>query len=447
MPNALLGSMLDLRRDFLGTLERAMLDQGDVARVVVGPPGARRVLHVITHPDGIQHVLATNSRNYAKRNPFYEEVRAWLGDGVLTSEGDTWQRQRRIVQPLFTPRRVTTYVDVMAEEANRLVEELRPAAASSSTVDLHAMSMRFTLRVVGRLLFGDDVEDIYETLDRAFPVINEAVVARGQQPIRLPRQWPTPRMRRATVAQRDLFEVVDRLVARHRDADGSPDLVTLLQHARDPETGGRLNNREIRDQVLIFLLAGHETTAIALTFALHLLGHHGAVQDRVRTEVNRVVPSWPPSADDVQRLMYTWAVVQEAMRLYPPAPNTGRLAIGPDTVLNHRIDTGAIVVICIWALHRNPALWHDPQLFDPARFAPDAVAGRHRYAYVPFGGGPRACLGALFARLEATVAVAAVTRAYRLRTDPVQPALTTGITLHPRRAVPCTVAALAASDR
>jgi cytochrome P450 len=447
MPNALLGSMLDLKRDFLGTLEQAMLDQGEYARVVYGPPGVRRVLHVITSPDGIQHVLATNSRNYVKRNPFYEEVQAWLGDGVLTSEGDTWQRQRRIVQPLFTPRRVATYVDVMAEEASRVVEEMRPQLAPTRTVDLHGMSMRLTLRIVGRLLFGDDVDDVYETLDRAFPVINEVVVTRGQQPVRLPRQWPTPLMRRAMGAQRDLFEVVDRLVARHRDPDGSPDLVTLLQHARDPETGGQLNNREIRDQVLIFLLAGHETTAIALTFALHLLGHHEAVQDRVRTEVNRVVTSWPPSADDLQRLTSTWAVVQEAMRLYPPAPNTGRLATGPDTVLNHRIDAGAIVVICIWALHRNPALWPDPQRFDPARFSPDAVAGRHRYAYVPFGGGPRACLGALFARLEATVAMAALVRAYRLRTDPVQPAVTTGITLHPCEPVPCTVSVLAAADR
>ncbi len=336
-----------------------------------------------------------------------------------------------------------TYVDVMVDEADRLVSGLSSASASSGTIDLHATSMRYTLRVVGRLLFGDDLHDVIDTLDQSFPIVNEHVRARAQQPVRLPRQWPTPRTRRALTAQQQLFDVVDHLVARHRDReDGAADLVGLLKHARDPDTGARLDEREIRDQVLIFLLAGHETTANALTFTLHLLGHHADIQDRVRREIGRLVPSWPPTADDVQRLHLTWMAIQEAMRLYPPAPGTGRLAVNADTVLGHRLEAGSIVVISMWATHRSAALWPDPRRFDPSRFEADAVAQRHRYAYLPFGGGPRACLGALFARLEATVAVAAIVRAYRLTTQPVQPALAPGITLRPRGPVPGEVSVL-----
>ena len=447
MLKTLLGSTLELKRDPLGTFERAMYEQGDVARIVLGPPGARQVLNLVTHPDGIQQILATNSRNYAKGSPFYREIRGWVGDGLLTSEGEEWQRQRRIVQPLFTPRRVKTYVDVMAEEADRLVGELSPGSSSAQTVDLHTTSMRYTLRVVGKLLFGDDLADVIATMDHAFPLVNQQVRTRAQQPIRLIRDVPTRRARQARAAQRELFEVVDRVVARHKEPTGADDLVTLLQHATDPETGAGLDAREIRDQVLIFLLAGHETTANALTFTLHLLGHHRETQDAVRAEVANVVSTWPPSADDVEHLDETWAAIQEAMRLYPPAPGTGRVALAPDDIGGHRLEAGSIVILSMWATHRNRDLWPDPQRFDPSRFAPGAVARRHRYAYVPFGGGPRACLGALFARLEATVAVAALVRAFRLTTDQVEPAVAAGITLRPRGAVPCSISALAPSSR
>jgi cytochrome P450 len=408
----------------------------------MGPPGARQIMYLVTSPDGIQHVLATNSRNYLKGSPFYREIRAWLGDGLLTSDGEEWQRQRRIVQPLFTPRRVKGYVDVMAEEADRLVEELTPGA-SSTTVDLHAVSMRYTLHVVGRLLFGDDLGDVIPTVDRAFPSISAQLRSRAQQPVRLLRELPTRSQRQMNRAGQQLFEVVDQVVARHPAATGD-DLVTLLHQARDPETGASLDALEIRNTVLLFLLAGHETTANALTFTMHLLGHHPSIQDAIRTEVDNVVTSWPPSADEVQQLESTWAAIQEAMRLYPPAWGTGRIAVEADTVAGQRLEPGAIVLVCMWATHRNSNLWPQPLLFDPSRFAPEAVARRHRYAYLPFGGGPRACLGSLFARLEATVAVAALIRAYRLTTEPVEPALAPGITLRPRDAVPGTVTALAA---
>lgn len=444
MPNVLLGSMLDVRRDPLRSLEKMMYEQGDVASFVMGPPGARLTMYLVSSPDGIQHLLASNSRNYLKGSPFYREIWAWLGDVLLTSEGEEWQRQRRIIQPLFTPRRVKSYVGVMAEEADRLVEELKTRNLSSS-IDLHEISMRYTLRVVGRLLFGNDLHDVIETVGRTFPVVNEQLRSRAQQPIRPLRNWPPRRSRRALSAQRELFDVVDHVVARHPSGAGADDLVTLLAHAADPETGAGLDAREIRNQVLLFLLAGHETTANALTFTLHLLGHHASVQEAIRAEVANVVTSWPPSADEVQRLEFTWAAIQEAMRLYPPAWGTGRIAIAGDTIAGQQLEAGSIVLVSMWATHRNRHLWPDPERFDPSRFAPDAVAQRHRYAYLPFGGGPRACLGAFFARLEATMAVAALARAYRLTTAPVEPALAPGITLHPRGAVPCSISALASS--
>jgi cytochrome P450 len=435
----LLGLARQLRRDQLGTLQGAMTGYGDVVHLAAGPPGRRARFYLVTHPDGVQQVLAGGAEGYSKDTLFYREIAASFGDGLLTSNGQRWRQQRRTLAPLFTPRRVARYVAVMADEAARLRHRWT-AAATSTRVDLHAEMVEYTLRVVGRALFGAGMDDAIPTIRATFPVVSEAARRRATAAIPLPPAWPTPARRRAASAMRALHAVVDAIVERRRDAPGdAEDLVSLLLAARDPETGAPLSPREVRDQVLIFLLAGHETTATTLTFALHLLGRHPDVQRRVHQELDDVLAARAPTAEDLGRLTYTTMVVKEAMRLYPPAYAFGRRSTTGDRIGGHRIPPGSIVVVSPWATHRHPAYWPDPERFDPERFHPAAASARHRYAWFPFGGGPRACIGSHFGLAEAVVAVAVLLTGRELRADPAPVPLSTAITLRPAGPVRCEV--------
>ena len=432
----LFGMSRELSTDLFGTYRRTMAQYPYMVRLVAGFPGRRLPLYMVYHPDGVQRVLSaggTGSGTYTKGSPFYQEIAAWLGDGLLTSEGDTWKQQRRMLAPLFTPRRMTTYVSAMTEEAERVAARWRTAG----TVDLHAELTEYTLRVVTRVLFGASVEDAIPVIRDSFPGFADYIRDRGMSPVRLPRTWPTPRGRRATRAQRDMYEVVDSIIDQRRAAkETGTDMVSLLMTARDPETGDRLSDQEIRDQVLIFLLAGHETTSIALTFTLFLLGHHPEIQKRVQVEIDGLTGDI-----DVNRFPYTTMVIKEAMRLYPPAFAIGRLTPTGDRIGDYDIPANSIVVVSPWATHHHPEFWPDPDRFDPDRFDPTVAAAQHRYAYFPFAGGPRACIGNHFAMTEAVVAVAVLLRAVSVRTSPDPVPLTTAITLRPAVPVPATLAA------
>jgi cytochrome P450 len=430
-----------LQRDQLGAYERLTAEYGDVVRLVVGPPGLRRVFYLVTHPDGVEQVLSSDPDGYSKNTPYYREIAAYLGDGLLTSGGRQWRQQRRTVAPLFTHRRIDGYVGVMAEEAGRLADRWGACAARGTPVDAGATMVDYALRTVGRILFGADVDDAVPVIRATFPVLNRHVRRRGLTPVRLPRSWPTPAQVRAAAARRSLYRVVDAVIDRRgRAAADGPDLISLLLSASDPQTGARMSGQEIRDQVLIFLLAGHETTSTALTFALHLLGRHPDVQAAVHREVIEVLGGRAPRADDIARLPLTTMVVKEAMRLYPPAYALGRLAESAVTVGRYRIPAGSILLLSPWATHRRADLWPEPQRFDPWRFTPGAEAARPRYAYVPFAGGLRGCIGSHFAMTEAVIAVATLLRRYAVAAESDDVALRTDITLQPAAPVRCRVA-------
>ena len=378
----MIGSALELQRDVLGTYERARRAYGDIVRISLGPSRLGRSVYVVFHPDAVRRVLASEADGYRKDNRFYEEVRWVLGDGLLNSQDEAWLRQRRFVQPLFTRRRIAGYARSMADEAVDLVERWQSRGAGGTTIDLHEEMSRLTLRVVGRLLFGSDVERAIPVVAYAFPILGQYALRRAFAPVRVPRSWPTPSNRRAVRAQRDLYAVCDELIARRRAADSQDeDLLSLLVGARD--RGEQLDDGEIRDQVLIFLLAGHDTTAIALTFALYLLGRHPDAQSRVRDEVDAVLGDRTPGAEDVDGLPYTTMVLKEAMRLYPPAWGLGRRTAAGDNIDGFEIPPGSDVVVSAWVTHRHPAFWEDPERFDPERFAPEREAERHRHAYFP----------------------------------------------------------------
>ncbi|RFU20107.1 cytochrome P450 [Geodermatophilus marinus] len=430
-----LGSAADLRRRLLATQLRALHELGDVVRFTAGPPGVRLVVHGVYAPEGVHHVLAAEAARYRKDNRFYAALRDDLGDGLLTSQDGTWLRQRRFVQPLFTHAQVERYLPVMAAEAGALVERWRAPARTGEPVDLHRETTRLTLRVVGRVLLGADLDDAVPLVRTALPVIGEHVRRRGFAPLPVPAGWPTPANLRARHERRRVEALVDRLTAARRaDAGDRGDLLGRLVAARDGGAG--LSDAEVRDQVVVFLFAGHDTTATALTAALHLLGAHPAEQERAHEEA-RGLPDVPSRAD-LDRLDHLTAVLKEALRLYPPAYATSRRRSGGDDVVGgYRIPDGTDVAVYPWVTHRHPRHWDDPERFAPRRFAPEREAARHRYAWFPFGGGPRACIGGHFALLESLVVLGAVLRAYRVETPdrpiPVRPR----VTLRPAAPVPC----------
>lgn len=436
--NPVLGSTLELRRDQLHTYERAMRDLGDVVRLAVGPPGLRIDLYCVFHPDGIRAVLAGSRETYSKANRGFQRITEAFGRGLLTSEGALWQRQRRLIQPLFTRSQVASYAEVVTEEATAVARRWERAARDASAVDANAEMVELALRVVGRAIFGDDVAKASAVLDSAFPILNHRIMRRMMSPLVVPPSWPTPDNRRAAHAQRALYSVVDDLIV-HREHDGAlgEDLVSRLLRARDSDTGAAMDLQQVRDEALIFLLAGHETTSTVLTFTLHLLGRHAREQRLVHDEIDAVLGDRPPTAADVPALKRTAMAIKEAMRLYPPAYALGRLAEREQEIGGFTIPAGSHVVVSQWATHRHPRFWEDVETFDPGRFTAEREAERHRYAYFPFGGGPRACIGLHFAMLEATLAVALLLQRFELHSEQEDvPLDTQGITLRPRHAVP-----------
>jgi cytochrome P450 len=435
------GSALDLLRDILGTSLRGMLEYGDVVRYVAGPPGPMRVIaYGIAHPDDVQHVLAAGTASYSKQDASYNELRALVGNGLLTSEGDVWKRQKRLVQPLFTHRRVASYAGMMAEEGTDLIERWKQLRDEDGTVDLHSEMTRYSLRVVCRALFGTDVEEIIPVLKDNVPYLSRRAFNRSITPIQIPATWPTPGNRHADRATAEIYGIVDKLIAERRAAPtGEDDLLSLLLQAQDPEGGNPLTDEEVRDQALIFLLAGHETTATALTFTLHLLGLHPDIQAKVQAEADEVLGDRMPTVEDSRALAYTTMAIKEAMRLYPSAYAIPRLVEKDDVIGGYHIPAGSVAVIGPYVTHRHPKFWEDPERYDPERFTPEREKARHRYAYFPFGGGPRACIGQYFSMLEAVIVTAMLVRAFEF-TSPEGPVrLFTGITLRPKDPMPCKI--------
>ena len=441
--NPVLGSALDLRKSQIRTYERVMREHGDVVKLVVGPPGVRFDLYCVFHPDGVKAVLAGSREGYSKGNRFYQQIAQSFGSGLLTSEGELWRRQRRLVQPLFTRRQIAAYAELMAEEAAAVAGRWDRATRNGGSVDANAEMVGLALRVVGRAIFGDDVARAGAVLDSAFPVLNRHTFRRAMSPLAPPASWPTPDNRRAARARRALYEVVDELIAhRQRAGADGEDLLSRLLLARDPDTREAMDLQQVRDEALIFLLAGHETTSTALTFTLHLLGRHPSEQQLVLDELDTVLDGRPPTLDDAPALERTAMAIKEAMRLYPPAYALGRLSVTENEVGGYSIPAGAYVVVSQFATHRHPQFWDDAEAFDPARFTPEREGARHSHAYFPFGGGPRACIGSHFAMLEATMAVALLLQRFRISSDQEDvPLDTEGITLRPKGAVPIQLAA------
>jgi cytochrome P450 len=377
----------------------------DVVRIRVGPPGIGVEGYLTHSPEAAEKLLSAKSyAQFPKENRVYKQIRLIMGDGLLTSWGEDWRRQKALIQPIFTRARVDGYVDPILAELDDFKAHLR---ADDTTVDLGERMMRFTLKVVCRVLFGADLSEEQENrvMDR-FSALNGAVIDRANKP--LPFGIPRPIGGRLRTSQAELFALCDDVIAQRRaSASDGDDLASLLVAARDGDD--QLNDDEVREQILIFLLAGHETTSMSLTFAFHLLGRHRDIQQRVRDEVREVLgDDRPTAAQLINDLPYTTAVLKEAMRLYPAAPITGRRALEDTTIGGYDIPAGSDVVLSVWSIHHRADIWPDPERFDPERFLGNPDIGR--YDWMPFGAGPRACIGQHFSMLESVATLAELVR-------------------------------------
>jgi len=429
--HAVLGNFPALRTDPLGLFIGGAREFGDVVRFRFGP----RFAHLVCLPEHVKHVLLDNQKNYTKDTRGFRALRDVLGLGLLTSEGDTWLRNRRIAQPAFHRQRIAELGTVMARAAAETADEWQAHLARGRPFDVATEMMRLTLRIVGETLLSADVSGDADAVSQAVHRVLAETRNRVYRPLSIPLAVPTPGNRRFLDAVRALDAIVYRMIAERRRAgsDARADLLSVLLHARDEQTGEAMTDRQLRDEVMTIFLAGHETTANALTWTWVLLSRHPEAGRRLRAELSQVLGGRTPTAEDTARLPYLTMVLDESMRLYPPAWMIGRCAAADDVIDGYRIPAGTYVFISPYVTHRHPRLWENPEGFDPERFSPERAAAIPRYAYFPFGGGPRQCIGNGFATMEALIVLGTLAQRFRLdlapglRVDP-EPL----ITLRPR---------------
>jgi cytochrome P450 len=394
---------------------------------------------IINEPSGIRHVLLDNAANYRKSELTRRLLEPGLGRGLLTSEGETWRRHRQIMAPAFDRRSMETYTPIIAGVTSELLAgwDILP---NSSEVDVGAAMMHTTLHIISRTMFSADSHHIVEVVERGVGQYQTAVRPHLLDLLGFP-AWFTnlfSRRQRAVAAFDEFDSTVDQLINdRAREPNNKQkDLLARLVAARDVETGARMTAKEVRDEVVTIFMAGHETTAQALTWTWYLLSLHPSVEAKLHEELTTVLNGRTPQYEDIVNLRYARMVIEESMRLYPPAHTMAREPIAPDYILGHRIAAGALVLIVPWLLHRKASLWDQPHRFNPDRFTTEPP----RFTYIPFGAGQRICIGSTFAMTEAILILAIVAQRYRLRLKAGHPIEPQGlITLRPRYGMPMTV--------
>lgn len=437
--NPVFGLAFPMRTDPLGTMRRAFeqCGDGDAVFLRLGPYKAT----IFRNPEHIKRIFVDNAANYSKQTRGYRKAKLVLGEGLVTSEGELWQRQRRIAQPAFHRQRIAGLADVMVAATEELIAGwLTAAPAVDLERDVFAEMMRVTLRIAVQTLFGIEPSPRLSEVSAAVSEVLERTNDVITNPISLPIWTPLPKYRRFKRALRVLDAFVYETIAARRgetveSVDRRGDLLSMLLSARDEQTGQTMSDRQLRDEAVTILIAGHETTANALAWALWLLGMHAGIQEEVSLEVARALSddSRPAGVGDLANLRLTRAVVDEAMRLYPPAWMIGRYAIADDALGPYRLRAGEFALISPYMTHRYAKLWDDPDRFDPARFLDGRAERLPKFAYLPFGGGQRFCIGANFALMQATLMLATLIRRVSFQPAPEHPVEPYAmITLRPR---------------
>lgn len=410
------GELPRARRDPLGFYCEMQRRYGDVFRWDIGA----FVVHLVSHPDHVKHVLQDNYKNYP-RSLFYNLVRLVTGEGLVVSEGEFWRRQRRLAQPAFHRQRIMALANLMTKATGEMLDRWQSLADSREVVDISQEMMRLTLSIVSQSLFSRDISGDADDVGRAVTLSMEYINYRINHIIAPPLFVPTPR----NVRFKRALRTVDRLIRKTIDERRSQvhehdDLLSMLMTAEDEETGERMSDQQLRDEVATFLGAGHETTAVALAWTWMLLSRHPQIAERLREEVAEVLSDRSPTFEDLGRLPYTRMVLEESLRLYPPVWAVSRGVVEDDVIGGYRIPAKSLLLVSPYITHRHPAFWPNPEGFDPERFRPERSEGRPRFAYFPFSGGPRICIGLEFALVEAQLVLAMTMQRYRLHLVPGQ---------------------------
>jgi cytochrome P450 len=423
----LLGNLSGFNRDPLGFLTRCARAYGDVVYLRT----FNLPVYLVSHPDQIEEVLVTQNRNFIKDKGLrLRPGRRLFGNGLLTSEGEFWIRQRRLAQPAFHRERIAAYGEVMVAYTERMLDEWRAGEAR----DFHQDMMRLTLEIVAKTLFDAEAADEADEVSQALEAVQEQFSAQGSLSQLLGNFLPTPSYLRFQKAVKRLDEIIYRIIEQHRGQQ-TGDLLSLLLEAQD-EDGSQMTDRQLRDEAITLFLAGHETTALALSWTCYLLGQHPAAEEQLVAELEEVLGDRAPGVADLPRLRYTEMIVKEARRLYPPAWGIGREALESCAIGGYRVPAGAQVMMCQWIVHRDPRYFDEPEAFRPERWADDLAKRLPKYAYFPFGGGPRLCIGNSLATMEATLILATIAQQFQLTLLPEHPVtLLPSITLRPKEGV------------
>ncbi len=422
----IMGVMREFNRDHLGFIERAQREYGDVVWM--------RFLYVpalfLYHPDDIEYVLATNPKNFIKsmslRSNFFQRL---VGNGLLTSQGEEWKRARRLSSPAFHRERVASYATVMVDYTNRLTSKWQ----EGETRDIHVDMMRLTLEIVVQCLFSADVSHDVDHVGATLKELVKPFASQATLGWILNNRLPTPAHFRFHALAKKIDDVVYRIIAERRASGRNEgDLLSMLLAARD-EDGSQMNDRQLRDEVMTLFLAGHETTALTLAWSWYLLGTHPESEKRFHAELDEALGGRAPTATDLPRLKFTEQIAKESMRLYPPAYGLGREAIDDCEIGGYRVTAGTQVFMFQWATQRDPRFYDEPEAFRPERWTDEFIERLPKYAYFPFGGGPRACIGASFAMMEIILCLATIGQKFRLELVPDHPvSIYPAMSLRPR---------------
>ena len=401
----ILFNFIDLWRDF-----------GDLCHVKLGPLH----LYLVVKPEHVHHVLVRNPDNYIKGNG-YNGFRLLVGQGLVTSDGDLWRQQRRIMQPSFTPRATAQFVDVMVNAIDRTVDRWQDVALTGQPLHIDDEMARLTMSVISQTIFGVDLGAESGVVSQAFHEAFAFVTARTMSAFALPLAWPLPSHRRFRRNRQIIDDFVQSQIAKGRQRDAQDNLLAILLQATDEATGQRMSDEQVRDEVVTLFLAGFETTARSLTWGWYLLDQHPEIVQRLEAEVDAALGKRSPTLADLPALPYTRMVVDEILRLYPPAGMLARQVVAEDVIDGYRIPGNSIVMLIPFMTHRYPGVWENPEAFIPERFAPEAAGQRPKSAYIPFSGGARICLGNHFALAEMVFSYAMLIARYRLHRTSQEP--------------------------
>jgi cytochrome P450 len=427
--NFLLGSAVEMGRSSMKFLTRCAREYGDIVYLrFFGTP-----ICLLTHPSDIEYVLVKNPSNFVKSRD-YRALKSVLGNGLLTNEGVPWQKQRKLVQPTFRHENTDRYADVMVLATTRMLDTWR----DGETRDVHQQMMALTLGIVAEALFGSDVSGHAGGVEQALAVLMNQFDGMAGLAFLLPEKLPLPSTLKFKRSVAQLDKIIYAIIHERRLARGpSKDLLEMLLRSQDEE-GSRMSDEQLRDEVMTLFLAGHETTANALSWTWYLLAQHPEIEARLFQEISEVLRGKLPAAADVARLPYTEMVVKESMRLYPPAWAVGRQAVGEFEMGGYKFPAGTNVAILQWNTQRDARFFPDPEKFDPQRWSAESLRRNAlpRFAYFPFGGGPRVCVGAGFAMMEAILLLATMAQRYRMTLVAKRKVkLLPSVTLRPRNGI------------